>query len=224
MGNLVQMGPGEQHPELPKMECGILIGAEGETKACGHEAFSKCTTCGSPKCGEHISNVDPSQCTSCCKDVEISVKIVSKHDTDFDFETDETVTRSYQARSIHLGGEHWLNNQAMIALMPDAKLKTGIEYYKQQVKMMEEELLHRKIHKSKAILAANPLARRRPSVTSVITEKRTTTRTKGTKKVKSADDLMTMLAGSGIDAKKLLEMLQTKVAAKNLGITNTGTK
>lgn len=203
------------------MKCFFIVDTE-TNKSCDADSSHRCTTCGRPKCGQHSSNVDPSQCQFCCADVGIEVSVMTKNEEDFDLVADEHILRRYEAKHIKFTGQHWLDNQFIIHELSDEKLKSSLEYHKQMVKLMEEEQLTRKIKKAKKTIAAAPILRRaRAGVTSVTEEKKTTVRR--SKAALSPEEALEAAIRSGaLDPKKLLEMLQQRAMKKNLGIKDVG--
>jgi hypothetical protein len=186
--------------------------------------------CRHPKCNkyhcvEHTSNVDIDKCSDCSEPIIVEVKKLSKTTVqeEYDEIRDEilTETETHTAKSIHFSGQHWLSNSIIIGSMSDLKLKESIEYHKAMVRMMEDELINRKIQKSKAHLAAHPFAVKRLSnriikdgvVTSV--NESSTKKTRVARKPKdAADKVLAAMQSGGIDIAKLMELLQKKVSGK----------
>lgn len=188
-------------------------------------AFHICRhpSCNKYHCAEHTSNVDMDKCSRCSEDVTVEVSKLSKTTVkeEYDEVRDEvlTETESHTAKSIHFTGKHWLSNSVIIGSMTDQKLKSSIEYHKAMVRLMEEELIHRKINKSKAHLASHPFAAKRLGnrivkdgvITSVSETKTRVTRRKSSD---PADKILSAMQSGGIDITKLIEMLQKKVSGK----------
>lgn len=207
----------------------VLAPAEaGEPKChkCGSFAFHICSACKKPHCTEHTSNVDLSNCVDCSEPVIIETHKVSRRDEDYDEITDETVYNTYEAKQVKFTGRHWLSNATIIASLSDMQLKSALEYHKGMISQLEFELTARKIHRNKEEYgyATRPKAGKDRVVTSTETRTTKTVRVKKVKEVDPLEALAKLAADGKIDLKKMQEMLQQKLAAKNLGVDKTGTE
>lgn len=200
MGTVLPIQPTQE--EQPKCEC-------------GQPAIGQCTHCKKYFCRTDVSNVDFSSCNKCCESVDIIVNKVSKNEEDYDEFREETVLKTFEAKRIILDGQHWIRNSTIIGDVDDKILGETLEFYGTMVRLLEQELLNRKIKRDKAKIAAHPITyKSRGRVTSISTETKTTVRRK-----KDPMDALMALANSGqINPQKLMEMLQELVAKKNLGV------
>jgi ribosomal protein L44E len=159
--------------------------------------------------------------------VIIETHKVSRRDEDYDEITDETVYNTYEAKQVKFTGRHWLSNATIIASLSDQQLKSALEYHKGMISQLEFELTARKIHRNKEEYGypTRPKAGKDKVVTSTETRTTKTVRVKKIKEEADPMDALMKLAQSGkLDLKKMAEMLQQKIAAKNLGVPPTGTE
>jgi len=210
--------------ELPKPEVMELAEDEPHCYICLRAGvktygFHICRNknCQKNHCVEHTSNVDLDKCSDCSEPVTVEVKKLSKTTTDYDEIRDEILSETHTAKAISFTGEHWLSNSVIISSLTDSQLKQSIEYNKAMVRMMEDELIHRRIQKSKQHLASTPFVGRKFEKRGVVSSVETTKTKRVVRKRSTAsteDKIMAALGGGNIDPQKLLDMLSKKLAEK----------
>lgn len=90
----------------------------------------KCVVCEESYCTHHTSIVDPTHCAECLHDVSVTFETIRKTETHINQLTNQPYTRTRKARSIKLGGMHWLFAQRKIDEMNDQELALAIEYHR----------------------------------------------------------------------------------------------
>jgi len=92
--------------------------------------IQKCVICEESYCTHHASIVDPTHCSECLHDVQVTFSDVIKTETHINQSTNQPYTRTRKARQIKLGGMHWLFAQRKIGEMNDIELAAAIEYHR----------------------------------------------------------------------------------------------
>lgn len=178
-----------------------------------------CALCGRSKPEISISNIDVTLCQDCSPSVEISINKESKRSEDYDEWKDEVRTYTFECKRIHVTGEKWAKTVTILQQLTDDEMKCHIEFHKLYVQQLELEVTNRKIKKSKQAIAVpfGPQRRR------IISTEETKTKTVRSKRVANPEDIIAKMiadmsggVGSNLNAQKLIEMLQLKLAKKKL--------
>lgn len=204
--NVITMSPTQPIP------AGEAI-VKDKCELCEAAAVHKCNNCQKKICSKDTSNVDATLCVNCSPSVNINVFKESKKSEEYDEWNDEVTTHKHEAKHIQFTGDRWLSFAIEFGTLDEAKLKEVLEVHRGFVRQLELELTNRKIKTAKSLLAAQPLARRKV-VTSVETTKTEKVRQK--RITDPNEQIIQAMKKAGLDPKKLIEMLQQKVAAQNL--------
>lgn len=108
--------------------------------------FNNCGKCNIIYCLHYASTIDPAYCTNCLHDVRVTEETITKTQTHYNEETDQTYSRTRKAKKITLGGMHWLFQARKINTLTDLELELAIEYHKDILNSMLYERDERRVN------------------------------------------------------------------------------
>jgi hypothetical protein len=211
----------ERNMDIPKEEPTLQSISSRTCRACLESnlteeiRLARCIKCNLIYCVHFASTIDPSQCTECLAEISLHKEIVTKTYTheSYDEDTDTTTTTEYRrrAKSIRLDGMDWLFAQRKIITQSDDSLELAIEYHRQILNGMLAERERRRtefMHRYAGVkVDSNPSGQVDVLSASSVEVKKTKT-ISSTRAVQNANAVMQSMMGQGMDAKKILEMLE----------------
>lgn len=119
------LGEVSQAPKEQRKLCEVCI----EDNLISKVGIIRCERCHESFCIHFASSIDPQSCCFCLHDVSVTVDTIHKTTEHYNEETDTVTTKTRKAKSIKLGGMHWLFVQRKIRDLSDAELEVAIEYH-----------------------------------------------------------------------------------------------